>query len=307
MISVIICSINSRFCQQLKNNIAETIGVPYEVIAIDNRESNNGICKVYNIGASRASYPVLCFVHEDVLFKTDKWGQLVVKHLSDEKVGLIGVAGGDSKSLVPSTWSTSFQSNEINIIQHTKSNISKHVAVSANEVRENSKRVVALDGVFLCTRKDVFEQFQFDEKTLNGFHGYDVDYSLQVFTKYEVRVVPDILIQHFSEGSHSRDWLNSTIIVQKKWKHSLPLSVLQLSKAEWNFYHWKSLQVFLEQLSRLNYSFPEIVFYYLHFSFCRYFKMRRFLSMGKYVLTMSFDKLLYSPRKRKDVELKRAA
>ena len=70
MISVVICSINKILAEQVSKNIHDTIGVPFELIVIDNNLLKKGIAHVYNLGAGRAKYDVICFVHEDVLFQT---------------------------------------------------------------------------------------------------------------------------------------------------------------------------------------------------------------------------------------------
>jgi len=75
MISIIICSVNTAFLEQVNKNITATIGVPYELLAWDNRDAKKGICEVYNWMASKAQYAYLCFVHEDILFETENWGQ----------------------------------------------------------------------------------------------------------------------------------------------------------------------------------------------------------------------------------------
>ncbi|MBC7913734.1 MAG: hypothetical protein H7Y07_06385 [Pyrinomonadaceae bacterium] len=291
MISIIICSINAQNLAKLKVNIKETIGVPFELIAIDNSKTSKGICRVYNQGAQQAKFPVLCFVHEDVLFATLNWGRNICEHLSDKQTGLLGLAGGDSKSRVPSSWSIPIKSNEINIYQHYKREKKEpmHI-VETSPGNASKKRVVALDGVFLCTRKDVFEQFQFDEKTFTGFHGYDIDFSLQVNTKYNNYVIFDIVVHHFSDGTPDKKWIESAKLISNKWKKALPVSIYPLAEAEANLYHWKSLQVFLQKLFELKYPLPIIFQNYLVYSFNQYFTVRRFVSMGKYVFLSSLKK-----------------
>ncbi|MDN3656769.1 glycosyltransferase [Ferruginibacter paludis] len=287
MMSIIICSVNSKLLGQLRQNIAETIGIEYEIIAIDNSSKKEGICSVYNKGGATARYPILCFMHEDILFETSNWGLLIVQHFRQPKTGLLGIAGGDSKGLVPSSWSSSFKSNEINIIQHTeKKREARHIVETYNNLPGTKKKAVTLDGVLLCTRKEIFAQLKFDEVNLKGFHGYDIDYSLQVFCYFEVAVMFDVVVHHFSEGKPDNKWVESAVVISRKWKKQLPVSVYPLTPAEFNFYHWKSLQVFLERLFQLNYSYPKIILYYLRFSCCRYFTIRRFLSMGKYVFVI---------------------
>ena len=286
MISIVICSVNKDLLSNLEKNIAETIGLPYELIAIDNSVNQYGICKVYNEGGKKAKFPILCFMHEDILFETKKWGELVCKHLADNTTGLLGIAGGDIKSRVPSSWSQPIISTEVNIIQHYKSRQKspEHLLVTNASINGTIKKVVLLDGVWLCTKKEVFDQYTFDEIMFTGFHGYDIDYSLQVNTKYNLYVVFDILIHHYSEGNPDKNWVNSAVLINKKWMARLPVSSYVLSGRQYSFHHWHSLRVFLQQLVRLNYNNYTILKYYILYSFTRYFSIRRFLSLGKYVL-----------------------
>lgn len=285
MISIIICSVNSSRLNSLKENITATIGLPHEIIAIDNSNGQYGICAAYNLGEKKSRFPLLCFMHEDVIIETQNWGQLVCKHLSDRAVGLIGVAGGDAKSLVPSSWSIPVYSNEINIIQHYKDRNQepKEVTTTRNQPKTEFSEVVVLDGVWLCTRKDVFQQNRFDEKMLRGFHGYDIDYSLQVGTLYKLLVIFDITLHHYSEGNPGKEWLDASIAISRKWKNHLPVSLYSDRKIL-REHHWKSMQVFLEHLQRIGLN-PFVRMYFLVYYSCnRYFHPARFLSMCKYLL-----------------------
>lgn len=285
MISIIICSVDPALLEKVTLNIKDTIGVPFEIISTDNRAANEGLCSIYNKAGCRARYETLCFIHEDVLFRTRNWGPLLLDHLKDPAIGLLGVAGGDAMGTVPSTWSNPFRSREINLIQHYKAGdvISRHLFATEDGVWRPRKTALVLDGVFLSTRKSLFDKFKFDATHFPGFHGYDIDYSLQIGSRYKVVVVFDILLSHFSEGRQDRQWLESTLAVHRKWKDRLPVSVHPLTEKDFRLYHWRLLQVFLEHLSRLHYSKRQILSYYLRYSFNRYFTVRRFLAMGKYV------------------------
>jgi Glycosyltransferase like family len=283
MISIIICSKNSSLAEMLAKNIAVTIGVPYEIIAIDNSIHNNSICSIYNKGGSRAKYPLLCFIHEDVLFRTIDWGINLCNHFKNESIGVIGVAGSDSFSKVPSTWSNAFISKEVNIIQHQNKNLkaTTHLHFTHNDKKEVKKQVIAIDGVFIAVRKSVFDKNKFDEVLLHGFHGYDIDYSLQIAKAYKNYVTFDILLEHFSEGNLNKAWLQSAFLIAKKWKNSLPLSTHRLSHKQWTQYHWQSLDVLLGHLFNFNYPSGKIYFYCLKYSCTKYFSIRRFISMNK--------------------------
>ena len=286
MISVIISSQKKALLEEVTKNIEVTIGVPFEIISIENSNGKMGICEAYNSGAAKASFDILCFMHEDVSFETVGWGKNVVTHLSDMEVGLIGVAGGDTKSVVPSSWSSSVFQSEISIIQHSRDSAVPPQRIVKTGYPNNTatiKNVVCIDGVWMCTRKDIFEKHQFDSVVFKGFHGYDIDFSLQVFSQYRVCVIFDVLLHHYSEGNYSKVWIESAVMISKKWRGILPLSVRGLSKKELITQHWTAMSVFLEKLNLLNYSLPQILTYYCRYSFNRFFHLLHFLHFLKLI------------------------
>lgn len=222
MISIIVCSINKELLEQLKKNVAEKIGVPFEIVAVANSVHNRSISSVYNTAAKKSNFEFLCFLHEDILIHTKDWGKKIVEHLSDSEIGLVGVSGAVYKSKYPGTWSTCDRSlYRTHSIQHFK-NRSEPVVTRVNPLNETTSEVVVIDGVFMAVRKEVFEQFSFDDVTLTGFHGYDLDYSLQVGARYKIVVSYQILLEHLSEGNLNKSWLESSIILHRKWYGQLP-------------------------------------------------------------------------------------
>ena len=97
MVSIIICSVSPHLLKDLQQNIAQTIGVEYEIIAIDNREKHWPIAKVYNYGAQQAKYPYLFFVHEDIRLLSDKWGELIISKLAEPDCGVVGFVGDKAR------------------------------------------------------------------------------------------------------------------------------------------------------------------------------------------------------------------
>jgi Glycosyltransferase like family len=286
MISIIICSVDPVSLANIKKNIEQTVGVPYEIIVIGNSANRYGICQAYNEGGAQARFPLLCFMHEDIAFETAGWGEIVRRHLSDSRTGLLGVAGSDAKSLVPSGWTFSIVSREINMVQHYRFSGAPPLRIRETGQTQAGplKKVVVVDGFWLCTKREVFDRFKFDETTFTGFHGYDIDFSLQVNTQYDVCVAFDVVIHHFSEGKRDRQWLNSAVAISRKWKKRLPVSVYDLSHEQYRVHHWETLGGFLGDLFRLKYGPASILRYYFAYSFTRFFTVRRFISTGKYVL-----------------------
>jgi GT2 family glycosyltransferase len=287
MISIIISSRNPDLLQIVKDNVEKTIGVPFEVIVFENSRGDKGLCELYNQGASKAQYDIFCFMHEDIFFETQDWGKKVAQHLSDKTIGLIGLAGGDTKGMVPSSWSSSIFQSEISIIQHYRREIKLPERISKTGYPDDPsplKQVVCIDGVWMCTRRDVFEQFKFDSIAFAGFHGYDVDYSLQVFSSYKVGVIFDILVHHYSDGNYSEQWIESMMVISDKWRERLPATVRKLSKKELVRQHWTTMGSFLQRLSTLNYGLSVIFKYFFRYSFNRYFHWKHFLHFLRLLL-----------------------
>lgn len=280
MISIVTCTKNRKSIGELETNIAATIGVPFELIVIENPIGAFGIAEAYNRGGRQTIYPVICFMHDDILFETENWGPVVLQHLSDERIGLIGLAGGDTKGWVPSSWSSSIYPSEVNLVQHYKYKIALPQRIVHSGYRNSSdkaRRVASLDGVWMCVRREVFEKFKFDEKTFTGFHGYDIDYSLQVGTEYQVVVVFDLVLHHFSEGRFDKSWIDAAIKVSNKWYNRLPYSVRDLSRKELVNQHWTSMRNFMRLQRSMSFSRAAILKNLLKFSLTRYFHWKHFL------------------------------
>jgi GT2 family glycosyltransferase len=222
MLSIIVCSQHKKLPQEFIRNIDRTTGVEHEIIHIDNSENKYSIFSAYNHGASLSRYPFLCYVHEDVLFHTQNWGEKIIAHLREEQTGIIGVAGGNLQSRIPSSWSIFHPS--FNIIQSDRSGRSrtKHKLYPVN-YQDSKYKVVVLDGVFLCMRKELLNKIRFDEK-MPGFHCYDFDITIQSHVAgYSNFVVYDLCIEHFSKGKKNSAYYRNLIYVFKKWENYLPL------------------------------------------------------------------------------------
>lgn len=191
MLSIIISSHNISYFNALTENIEKTCGVKNEIIKIDNPGAM-GICKAYNLGASKASFCNLLFLHEDVKFKEKNWGKIIIDHLADSSTGIIGVAGSAYVPVAPSGWYITKQHSH----------------------KVGKTKILAVDGVFLAITNKHFTEFLFNE-AVEGFHGYDLDISLRVAKKYSNYIVDDIKIEHFSSGNPNKQWLDNNIQIRR--------------------------------------------------------------------------------------------
>jgi hypothetical protein len=258
MISIVVCCRKDSDCSNLETSIRATIGLPYELIVVNDSSYGNSIFRALNSGVEQASYEHICFTHDDVQFHTNNWGNIVLNHLKKEGTGLIGIAGAPTLGNIPSDWSFDVQFKFLR--QKKKQKKEPNVEISGVFNEENSLQVVTLDGVFLCCHKSLFQTLRFDENRFSGFHSYDMDLCLQAhFSGYENRVINDVLIEHASMGNKNKSWIENQLILWRKWSKLLPTSVLpinahQLLKKEKHYMEYH----FAKRMAKCGYSFDEI-------------------------------------------------
>ena len=209
MLSIIISSYQPHYYQALEKNIAETIGIPYEVIKVDN-PGKMGICEAYNHGAQKAQYDHLLFFFFVVLFETQNWGLILTQLLSKKSIGCVGLAGGDYVSTYPLPWWQNKERRFFHLNQILPNGSEQKLRILEN------KNVVFLDGVFIACRRNIFLETRFSDY-LQGFHGYDMDFSWRASQTHQNIVSHEITLTHFSAGHPNIEWFKSLILI---WEQS---------------------------------------------------------------------------------------
>ncbi len=197
MLSIITCSIDKEYLYKFITSLERTIDVVYELVVIDNKLENLSISKAYNKGAKLAKFNNFVFVHEDVEFLNGTWASSTVELLSDSRIGIVGVAGSSYLPTSPTAWYLPDEKYN-NVFIHQGFKYSGKPQRFDNQ-GEDLTPVYLLDGVFLAMRKDVFDEFPFNE-SLGGFHAYDVDICHRVGSKYQNLFTNQIEMFHHSEG-----------------------------------------------------------------------------------------------------------
>lgn len=250
MISIIICSKDDVLKQQVEKNIAETIGVEYELIIIDNNIDPKGICAIYNTGAAKAKYDILCFAHEDVLFVTQNWGIVILEHIN-KGVDVIGIAGSKYKSKTLSGWFTSLPNLDCcNVTHKNKLGELKKDVLKLAGSNASMEKVCCLDGVFIVTKKTVWKDIRFNEKELKNFHVYDLDFSLRAAQRYTVAVTYLIDLIHFSYGSYDEAWVKETFIFHDYYKNNLPQTIQGINTNLYVKNEWRIEKFWLKKLRK---------------------------------------------------------
>lgn len=229
MISIIVCSIKPDLLAQFRDNIATTTGVLYEVIAIDNKQTRKGICEIYNEGLKKASFNIVCFCHEDILFHTKNWGKKLFELLdANKEIGLAGIAGAVYKSKYPTSWaSVPSEFYRTSLIQKKNDRSYMHPPYTANQ---QASEVAVLDGCFIAGRLEIFNKFKWNENLLKDFHLYDLDICIRVGRKFKLVVMNTITIIHLSEGSLDGKWLLESEKMHSCYTADLPIATLVTKK-----------------------------------------------------------------------------
>lgn len=229
ILSIIVCSRSMDITTDQRSNIEETAGADVEVVVIDNSANTETIFSAYNKGVKIAKSDLLCFVHDDVRFRTNGWGQRIETHfMADEKLGMIGFAGAHFLPDVPMYWDESPLISEHNL---TTRNGQTEECFSLEHFGENTlSEVAAIDGMCFFVRRSLFNRIAFDEATFQGFHLYDMDISMQVRrTGFKVCVCKDVLVEHFYDYNPNKAGfgLFETNLRKfyEKWSSQLPLAV----------------------------------------------------------------------------------
>lgn len=258
MISIIICSANPEHLHAVSANIKETIGVKYEILAFDNSAQQKGICEVYNKGVQDANYSIVCFIHEDVELHTPSWGLKVIEAFSkNDRLGLLGIAGSSYKSFSPSGWDSTAMREKINftnLVQKYKYAQSKSERILKTQHVSGSTSVAVVDGVWLCSKREILTQHPFDQQLLKKFHGYDIDISLSIGQTHNVEVTSEVLLTHFSEGNYNKEWVKEMLLLHKKWMAHLPVNKAGLTKSDCIKCEKKAFKSFISTMRKSGYS-----------------------------------------------------
>jgi len=242
MISIIICSRLKNPELAFLENIEATIGVPYEIISIDNSANKYGICEAYNLGVSRSIYDYVCFMHDDIVYHSGNWGKAVLDHFKEDSVTAIGIAGTPYCTFMPGPWWGTGEIYE-HILQSSQTN--DQPALKTN-IKDKRVQVVTFDGVWFCIKKAVFDVIRFDDVNFKGFHLYDMDICMQLYNQgLKIYCVSDILIHHLSMGSVNSAWIENELIFHDKWRNTLPASCISVSNSQSGRYEYKTLNAFI--------------------------------------------------------------
>jgi hypothetical protein len=220
MISII-CS-TKKPNEDYKKHILETCGVINSEFLFYKNENEYSLTDVYNKGLKEAKYDIVVFLHDDIIIKTNNWGNKLLKHYKrNTEYGILGVAGSKSLPTSGKWWEN--KKTMYGQVYHTdKGNtwLSKYSDDLGNKITD----VVVVDGVFFSVNKKVIKkEFNADVK---GFHFYDIDFCFNNYINdIKVGVHYDIKINHMSIGITNNEWEENRKQFSDTYKDSLPIKI----------------------------------------------------------------------------------
>lgn len=203
MISVVICSVDAQKFAAASANYRQLLeGYNYEIVGIHDARS---LCEGYNRGFALSRGDIVVFSHDDIEILSSDLAAKLVEALRDRDV--VGVAGS---MRFPETgkWGLPI------ILPHTRGLVAHRApgedayAVYVFGVDGAvDDGIQVLDGVFFAARRKVLEAIEFDARTFDGFHFYDIDFTYRAFLAgFRVAVANDLCLVHQSRGKFDSHW-----------------------------------------------------------------------------------------------------
>lgn len=200
MISIIVCSIDpAKFAAATASFAAALPDTQYEIVGIHDARS---LCEGYNRGIARARGEFCIFAHDDIEILVPDLDATLRRHLAGRDV--VGIAG--TTRLVGMGWANSGIRCARGIVTHV---VGDDFDVRLFGVPPfPDEPIVALDGVFIATGRELAQRIGFDADTFDGWHGYDTDFSFRChLAGLRLGVALDLPLVHHSDAHVDAAWL----------------------------------------------------------------------------------------------------
>ncbi len=200
-VSVLFCSASperSAAAEEMYHRLLAQ--VPHQIVVIRDARS---LAEGYNRALGQARHDVVVLAHDDVEIVSPDFAARLLRALGQHD--LVGVAG--TRKLIGGAWHFAGH-------PHLAGQVGMPAAdggyvVTLYDVAERETRgLQALDGLLLATRRETALRLGFDDATFDGWHLYDLDFSLRAAQQgLDCASCNDILLVHGSQGSYDEHWL----------------------------------------------------------------------------------------------------
>ena len=200
-ISVLICSAKPARAAQAEAMYAKLLAeVPHEIVVIGDARS---LAEGYNRALARANNDIVVFAHDDVGIASPDFAARLLQALG--RHDLVGVAG--TRKIAGGAWHFAGHphlSGQVGM----RGDDDSYVVTLYDVTEAEGNDMLALDGLLLATSRRTALDVGFDEITFDGWHLYDLDFSLRAsIAGLDCATCNGILAVHGSQGSYDENWL----------------------------------------------------------------------------------------------------
>ena len=198
-ISVVTCSNDdARFAPMAASYERALREWPHEIVRIADARS---LAEGYTRGLERATGDVVVFTHDDVEILPADFGRRLERRLA--ACDILGVAGA-TRATGPA-WAYAGWPHLHGCVIYPHEAGYRVTAYSRTVPIAHGIRV--MDGVLLAMRRSIAQKIGWDSEACEGFHGYDVDFTLRAARGgCRLAVATDLGVVHRSYGSFDARW-----------------------------------------------------------------------------------------------------
>jgi hypothetical protein len=201
-LSIVVCSNKDARYAEMAASYERALGDwPHEFVRIDDATSLAG---GYARGLARATGAVVIFSHDDVELLAADFGPRLARRLAE--CDLLGIAGA-TRATGPA-WPFAGWPHLHGCVIYPEAG-SYRVAVYSRAA-PLARGIRVMDGAFLAMKREVALRVGWDADTCDGFHCYDVDFTLRAAQAgLRLAVATDLGVVHHSSGSFDERWEQS--------------------------------------------------------------------------------------------------
>jgi GT2 family glycosyltransferase len=200
--TIIVCSHRPERAQAIRAHYAALFRHHrHEFIGIPDAKS---LCEGYARGLRESTGRLVIFSHDDVEFVTPDVAERLERHLATYDV--VGIAG--TTKLINAVWTSAGDPHSFAFVIYPEPEDGMFSVRYAGRGPLCVDGIQALDGCFFACRREVAEAVGFDERTFNGFHFYDIDFTYNAYLQgHRLAVCRDLALIHRSKGNQDSSWL----------------------------------------------------------------------------------------------------
>ncbi|HEV3238818.1 MAG TPA: glycosyltransferase [Casimicrobiaceae bacterium] len=198
-ISIVVCSDDDAQFAAMAASYERALGTwPHAVVRISGATS---LAEGYTRGGAAAKGDIIVFSHDDVEILATDFGPRLLRRLAEcDVLGIAGATRATAPAWAFAGWPFLHGSVIYPDATGYRVTVYSRVAPLARGIR-------VMDGVFLAMRREVAQRVGWDAQTCDGFHGYDVDFTLRAAQAgLRLAVASDLGVVHRSYGSFDALW-----------------------------------------------------------------------------------------------------